>query len=260
MSEKILLLLADGMRPDMMLECGNPYVREFLGDSVYTLDGQTVMPSVTLPCHTSLFLSVPADRHGILTNTWTPQVRPVKGLCEVLKDAGKKCGFFHDWSELRDLVRPGYLTRSVFYSGNDYTYEKTMVMLTDETIKCLREGSLDFIFLYIGLPDILGHGKGFTSEEYKVSLKSVWDNIRLIKEALPDEYSMIVTADHGGNGRSHGSDSSEEMTIPIIFNGEAFKGIDASKVKTATIMDIAPTITAAMGVKADPNWEGVSLL
>ena len=45
---------------------------------------QTVMPSVTLPCHMSLFHSVAPDRHGILTNTYTPQVRPINGICEQL--------------------------------------------------------------------------------------------------------------------------------------------------------------------------------
>jgi len=260
MQNKVLLLLADGMRPDFVLDCGNSFVGEFLKESVYTMEGQTVMPSVTLPCHMSLFHSVPPDRHGILSNTWAPQVRPVKGLCEVLRESEKKCGFFYDWEELRDLSRPANLTQSYFLRGYDYTYEKTMVWTTENVIKCLNKNDLDFMFVYFGLPDSAGHGTGFTSPEYKDAVKSVWDNIKLIKEALPEEYNMIVTADHGGHGRGHGSDCPEDMTIPVIFNGSAFDKIDAGKIRTANIIDIAPTITGIMGVKKDSDWEGKNLL
>lgn len=258
MNNKVLLLLADGMRPDF-IPCENGFVSDFLKNSVYTMKGQTVMPSVTLPCHMSLFHSVTPDRHGISTNTWTPQVRPVKGICEVLREAGKKSGFLFDWEELRDLVRPGNMTYNYFIRGGDYSYGKTMPRITENVLKCLKENSLDFIFVYFGLPDDTGHGIGFTSEEYRVSITSVWDNIKIIKEALPAEYGMIVTADHGGHGRGHGLDCPEDMTIPIIFNGEVFSKINADKINDANIIDIAPTITRAMGVKADSDWEGKNL-
>jgi len=259
MKNKVLLLLADGMRPDIMLNCGNKFVNELLQESVYTLEGTTVMPSVTLPCHMSLFHSVPSDRHGIITNTYTPQVRPIKGLCEVLRESDKKCAFIYDWEELRDLSRPGSLTYSYFLRGYDYSFEKTMVMIVDKLQNCLQETLLDFIFLYIGLPDETGHKYGFTSDEYIKSVKLVWDNIKIIKDFLPEEYNFIITADHGGHGRSHGSDCIEDMTIPIIFNGNAFKNIDIEKIKTGNIIDIAPTIADMFGIKPDSDWEGKSL-
>ena len=47
--------------------------------ATYSLTAQTVMPSVTLPCHMSLFHSVEPLRHGTTDNVYMPQVRPVKG-------------------------------------------------------------------------------------------------------------------------------------------------------------------------------------
>jgi len=259
MNRKVLLLLADGMRPDSLPGCGNPYVDEFLRESVYTMEGKTVMPSVTLPCHMSLFHSVAPDRHGVLTNTWTPQVRPINGLCEVLQAAGKKCGLFYDWEYMRDVTRPGSLARSCFYHGGGYGHANTMVMTAQTVLKSFQGDALDFLFVYFGLPDAVGHKTGFGSDDYMAAVGAVWDNIRLIKEALPAGYDMVVTADHGGHGRSHGEDCPEDMTIPIIFNGSGFGNISAEKLKTANIMDIAPTVAEAMGVDADPDWEGVSL-
>ena len=89
--KKTILILVDGMRPDAVIQTGHRVVDELKAHSVYTLGAQTVMPSVTLPCHMSLFHSVTPQRHGILSNTYVPQVRPVRGLCEVLSAAGKKC-------------------------------------------------------------------------------------------------------------------------------------------------------------------------
>jgi len=110
---KTLLILVDGMRPDAIENM--PAVQELMKKSTYTLDARTVMPSVTLPCHVSLFHSVDPERHGTTTNVYAPQVRPIKGLCEVLSDHGKKNAFFYDWEQLRDLTRPGSLTFSYFF-------------------------------------------------------------------------------------------------------------------------------------------------
>ena len=260
-TDKILLLLADGMRPDFVNARVNPYAGEFLQESVYTLEGRTVMPSVTLPCHMSLFHSVPPERHGVLTNTWTPQVRPVRGLCEVLSGAGESCGFFYDWEELRDLVRPGPggLAQSHYQRGDVYSHERTMAETTQRVVEALGMDELDFLFVYFGLPDAVGHKHGFGSAEYGVAVAGVWDSIKRIEEALPEGYGMIVTADHGGHGRGHGADCPEDMTIPIIFHGGPFAKIDAEKLRAASIMDIAPTIAAALETQADPDWEGESL-
>ena len=69
---KVILISIDAMRPDGFLACKNPYAEEMLKKAYYTLDGKTVLPSVTLPCHMSLFHSVPPQRHGITTNTFVP--------------------------------------------------------------------------------------------------------------------------------------------------------------------------------------------
>ena len=84
MSEKVILVLVDGMRPDGLLQCGHPFVNELIANSTHALDAQTVFPSVTLPCHMSLMHSVDPQRHGILTNTYVPQVRPIVGLMDQL--------------------------------------------------------------------------------------------------------------------------------------------------------------------------------
>jgi len=85
MRKKAILISIDGMRPDGLMNCKNPYVDELKKIASYTLYARTVFPSATLPCHMSMFRSVMPERHGTITNTYMPQVRPINGLFEQLK-------------------------------------------------------------------------------------------------------------------------------------------------------------------------------
>lgn len=253
---RIMLILADGMRPDALTEMEK--AQKIIASGKSTMTATTVMPSVTLPCHTSLFHSVDPSRHGTTTNTYMPQVRPIPGLCETLKLYGKKSAFFFGWHELRDLVRPSNLSYSCFFRGAEFGYLKADRYLTDEAIRFLNETPIDFTFLYLGHPDFAGHRSGWMGEEYMESIKTSWDNIEKVIASLPEDYSFIITADHGGHARMHGSDIPEDMTIPMIFVGEIAERIQS--LENANIKDIAPTVAAFLGVNADPEWEGKSLI
>ncbi len=112
---KVILISVDGMRPDALQYV--PQAQEFIKRSSYTLCASTVFPSVTLPCHMSMFHSVGPERHGVTTNVFTPQVRPINGLAEQLHDNGNSCAFFHNWAQLRDIAQPASVYYSYMFSG-----------------------------------------------------------------------------------------------------------------------------------------------
>lgn len=254
---KVLLILADGMRPDSLVNI--PEAQKMMQEGTYTMKAQTAIPSVTLPCHMSLFHSVDPGRHGTTTNTYMPQVRPIEGLCEVLYKHKKTNAFFYDWHELRDLVRPGKLSYECFRSPRNCGYAVTAEQSTDAAIEYIAENHPDFTFLYFGYPDGAGHKYSWMSPEYMESIQWVWQQIERIQNTLSEEYIVIVTADHGGNDRSHGPYLPENMTIPVLFKG---KGIAAGKEFDCdvNIKDLAPTIARLLEVEADPEWEGKNLI
>ncbi len=258
MNRKVLLILADGMRADALEACGNPFVGEFLRGSAYTLRARTVMPSVTLPCHMSLFHSVTPQRHGILSNTYTPQVRYVSGLFDHLSEAKKSCAFFYDWEELRDLSRPGAVEYSQYLHGHKLPSQETMRRNADAAVACIRESAPDFVFLYFGHPDTTGHACGWMSPEYKTAVHDVWTNIQRVVGALPEEYAVIVTADHGGHDRIHGLEVDEDMTIPFVLHAADIPAGELGR--EVSIIDIAPTIAQLLGVSPCEDWDGKSIL
>jgi len=253
---KVLLILVDGMRPDGMVCSGSPVPEELKKHSYYTMQARTVMPSVTLPCHMSLFHSVEPSRHGILTNTYVPQVRPIDGICEALRKADRTSAMFYSWEELKDITRPDSMLRTSFVSGH-LLGDEAAPRLVKDACECLREDKPDFCFLYLGAVDDKGHTYGWMSKEYLDCIRLSLDYAVQAMEAAGEEYITILTADHGGHGRSHGCDLPEDMTIPVYVSHPSFTGIELDD---ASILDIAPTIVKILGVKAPGEWEGTSLL
>ena len=253
---KTLVVIVDGMRPDALIKTEN--AKYLLENSKYTLNARTVTPSVTLPCHMSLFHSVDPSRHGTTTNVYTPNVRPINGLCEVLLNARKTCAFFYNWEEIRDLARPNSLAFSYFCKGRLFGYDKANDIITDAAIDYLTKNQTDFAFLYLGYTDMAGHNFGWMSDEYMNAMENSFKNISKLAVALPDDYVIIVTADHGGHDRTHGTELKEDMIIPIMVLCKNEKlELDFTD---ASIKDIAPTVVKLLGAYPDEEWEGKSLL
>jgi arylsulfatase A-like enzyme len=102
-----------------------------------------------------------------------------------------------------------------------------------------------------------GHDSGWMTDTYLDYIRHAIDNVKRVIEETDGEYTVIVTADHGGHGRGHGSDLPEDMTIPMIFYGDRFNA--GEELHDVSILDIAPTIADIMGVPAPREWEGKSL-
>ena len=252
---KVMLILVDGMRPDAMVQF--PQAQALMQSSATALDAQTVFPSVTLPCHVSLFHSVDPARHGTTTNTYMPQVRPIDGLCESLGAAGKRCAFFFNWEQLRDLSRPGSLCRSFFVNMGAAGYPEANRLVTENALASLKNDEFDFAFVYLGWVDEAGHDHGWMSDEYMRAMNASWNDIDRLVAAAPEDCGVIVTADHGGHDRTHGTTMPEDMTIPVILHGKPFAA--GTTLTDVSIKDIAPTVAALLGSCPSREWEGKSL-
>ena len=256
MKEKVILVSVDGMRPDGALACGHPFVGEMMERGACTLASRTVFPSVTLPCHMSMFHSVPPERHGITTNLYMPLARPLPGLAEQIARAGGVCAMYYNWEPMRDVARPGSMKYAEFIEC--YSAEGTDGLLADAAIARIRASAPDFVYLYmVETDDKGGHDHGWMTPEYLGYVRAAIDSVRRVWEAAGGEYTMLVTADHGGHDRSHGTELPEDMTVPLFCLGPRFT--PGRTLTDVTILDVAPTVADVMGVAPAPEWEGRSL-
>jgi predicted AlkP superfamily pyrophosphatase or phosphodiesterase len=252
----IALFVIDGIRPDGLQQADTPTMDRLIASGAHTLTAQTVMPSVTLPCHMSLFLGVGPGRHGITTNTWTPQVRPVPGLIEEIHQAGGRVASFYNWEQLRDIARPGALEAS-FFLRDCYAPEGDHGVAA-LAASWLRQNETHLAFIYLGYTDTAGHDHGWMSAPYLQAIANADRCIQRVIDALPAGTTILITSDHGGHDQSHGTDSDEDMTIPLLMHGPGIP--PGHKIeRPVEITDIAPTIAAMMGLDAPREWIGEAI-
>ena len=164
---------------------------------------------------------------------------------------------FYGWEPLRDICNPGSLRFAVY--TNAYMQESGDTVLTDECERIIDQHKPDLAFLYMVETDEKGgHDNGWMTEAYLARISTAIDNVKRMFDKYGDEYRIIIMADHGGHERSHGTDLPEDMTIPLFFIGERFEN-GATK-DGLSLLDIAPTVAAVMGIPADPDWEGKSIV
>jgi predicted AlkP superfamily pyrophosphatase or phosphodiesterase len=259
-NKKIVLILIDGMRPDGLMQANVPVLKRLMANAAYSLKARTVLPSLTLPSIISLMYGVSPQVHGTLTNTFASSSWEAPGLIDLLHAAGYKTASFTNWEQLRDISHPGSLDLSLCINtseSHDLPIGESDGILSMLSLLVLRHQPIDFIFLYLGGVDTAGHMYGWMSPEYIAAIENADHCVALFLAEHSENTAIIVTADHGGLGDSHGLDSNEEMTIPLIITGAGFPNGELSI--PVSILDIAPTIAAHVGISAPPQWEGKDL-
>jgi predicted AlkP superfamily pyrophosphatase or phosphodiesterase len=249
----VVFVMIDGLRPDAINAARCPNLTSLIARGASTLHATSLMPSITLPCHMSIFHSVPPARHGVTTNEWQPMARPLPGLIDVASTAGKSCGAIYNWEMLRNISRP--LTLSfAYFRDTAYTFDGDRV-IADEAARAMAHDNLDFLFVYFGTVDSVGHVYGWMSEEYLAQASSVDVELGKILAALPEDGHSLIQADHGGHERTHGSDTPEDITIPWIVAGPRIRA-GAAIDSPVGLLDTAPTLARLLGITPHPHWEG----
>lgn len=252
-----LIVSIDGMRPDGLAAADTPTIDGLIARGASTMQATTVMPSVTLPCHTSMFRGVDVPRHGITTNVFQPLARPVPSLFDAARAAGKRVGAFTNWEELRDLGSPGSV--DVAYCFNRWDTPEDDMRPAQALAQHFEVGErFDLVFLYLGFTDASGHTHGWMSPEY---LKAIEGADRCVSVAISAiertgvELATIALSDHGGHERTHGTDRPEDMLIPWIACGRGIRhGVRIES--PVRIFDTCPTAAALLGIDLAREWDG----
>ena len=255
---RVLLCSLDGVRPDAIHAACTPTIDRLAREGAYTWTARTVMPSSTLPCHTSMLRGVDTARHGITTNVFQPLVRPVPSLIDLAHDQGRRTGFFYNWEQLRDLAAPGKLDVSLLYADCHSADGDRHV--AEAAAEYAARIPFDLLFVYFGWPDECAHKYGWMSEPYLEAVSNADACLGHVLAALErlgraEETVTLVLSDHGGHGRTHGTDMDEDMLIPWVLHGPGVRSgheIQAS----VRIYDTCVTLAHVLGLEGCPEWEG----
>ncbi|MDG1410313.1 MAG: TauD/TfdA family dioxygenase [Acidimicrobiales bacterium] len=252
----VMLVSIDGLAPRHITPAKTPSLTSLARQGASCFQARTVMPSVTLPAHTSMVRSAPPDVHGILDNTPRPPSGP-PSILSVARAAGRSTSVFQSWLPLDALWEPDALSfRLTRDEGYDQAVDATIVDAAIARVDSAPPGEV--MFVYLSYPDPAGHDHGWDSEEYLAAAAQADRDLGDLVDALPTDWSVVVTTDHGGHGRRHGTDCNDDMETFVVARGPRITR--CAGWATASILDVAPTVADLAEISPDSGWVGHSLI
>lgn len=262
-AKHVVFIGLDGWSAKSWDESVMPVTKGLAAEGAYTVEKRSVLPSSSTINWASMFMGVPTEVHGWVSNDHDPNFQQPTGaivknnimptvfqlLRDQQPDADIAC--FFQWSGIKYVVDT--LSLSYFYKGQPQE-------ITDASVAYIKEHKPTLIATVIDRPDHPGHDTGYCSPEYYDALTEldgyIGQIVDAVKEAgILDETVFVITGDHGGIGRGHGGTSMDEMLTPFILNG---KGIKKGFVITDLTMqyDVAATMARVLGLKTPQMWVG----
>ena len=245
-----------------------PNLRKLMDEGCYTLKKRCVLKSESAINWASMFNGAPTEMHGY-TN-WNSRVPEIPSaavgnhniyptIYSIIREQMPKAetGCIAEWDGIKYLVD----SLSISYVDVASNYEKDDTQLTRMAEKYIKQKKPTFVSVCYDQIDHVGHAIGHDTPQYYDVLASIDVQIGRLVQALKDagiydDTIIMVTADHGGIGRSHGGQTLMEMEIPFIICGKNVKkGMQITD--TMIQYDTAATIAEVFGLKRPQCWRGL---
>jgi arylsulfatase A-like enzyme len=265
LTQHVVVVSIDGLRPDAIEKFHAVTLQRLIREGAYTLSASTITPSKTLPSHTSMLTGEPPERHQVLWNTVTTAERDLielPNVFSVARQRGYTTAAFFSKAKFQPLQRPGTLDYSQAPGGwfGRWSSDRTL----NDIEAHLGTARPNLLFVHLADPDAAGHQSGWMSEHYGRGVRAADAAVARLMAAADaafgaGSYSLIVTADHGGHDRDHGSNDPRDVTIPWIAWGRGVRPGVLSEVTVRT-MDTASTVLWLLGLEEPTDWVGAPLV
>ncbi len=255
----MVIISLDGLRPDALEQADTPILDDLRTKGAYSPSAKTILPSVTLVSHASMLGGMTPAKHGIFENEDKLSVGFINGptLFSIAHDAGLSTGMVVGKPKLSHLV----LTDSV----DIYNYAGPLDRLVvNQAIKIIQAGLPNILFIHLPDIDSAGHAFGWMSQAQLIDIGHTDALIGEIITALNEgntlsQTVLIITADHGGHARTHGTNSLEDMTIPWLAVGPTIR-TNVILTRPITIYDTAATALYILKLSQPSAWDGQPVL
>ena len=265
---KVVIISIDGLRPDLALRANTPNIHALMNIGSFTFWARTTAESVTLPSHTSMLTGVTPVKHGIQWNSDLPLKHPVYPLFptifELAHQAGYTTAMVAGKSKFISLAKPGTLNWMYIPSSP----KDDDLNVAAQAVSMIFTHQPDLLFVHLPGVDGAGHQYGWASEQQMNAIAEADEYLGLILWALDqrhlrDSTFILVTADHGGAGLSHGPDDPRSRNIPWITVGPGIRrGVDLTTYVDLVINteDTFSTVAYLLGIPIIKQVDGKPVL
>jgi len=251
-SPKVVIISIDGLRPDA-LSVAAPAIQGLARRGAYTWQARTVLPSATLPGHASMVSGYEPSVHGLTWDDYRPErgTIAVPTMFTIAHEVGLRTALVIGKTKLAHLNAPGTIDRYVL------TVEGDASVANEAMLQAIA--GVDLLLVHFPQTDYTGHSQGWMSAAYLQQIADTDQALGRVLLALPPETTVILTADHGGHDRTHGSSAALDMAIPWIIAGPSVlaRGQLVTQVRTT---DTAATALSTLGLSLRSNATGRPVL
>jgi predicted AlkP superfamily pyrophosphatase or phosphodiesterase len=272
----VFIISIDGGKPAAISRSNMPILQKLAAEGACTWTAQTIYPSITLPSHTSMLTGVAPEKHHILWNTWKPKagVVQVPTIFAAARQQGLSTAMFVGKEKFRHLLQPGTVDEFDFDSAQANEVLTSVVgqpaptksdtvpalIVAKHAADYIRREKPDLCFIHFTDADDAGHSYGWDSPRQLQALANVdtalGEVLKSIEQAgIEGESVLIITADHGGHGKTHGSRIADDMNIPWIVWGKNVKHNYAIGDPVITY-DTAATALWLLHILCPPSYDG----
>lgn len=251
-AKHVFIISFDQGDPDLIQRSPMPTFHSMAAEGARTWNAYTIVPSLTLPSHTSMLTGVGPQAHQVLWNDYQTNKGFVKvpTVFSLAKEHGLTTAMFVGKEKFEHLALPGSLDAFVWPKTNNDALAVANIFA--EQVGQLKP---NLCFIHFRDPDSAGHAYGARSPEKVKALTDCDAALKVIKDAidaagLTKNSVIILTADHGShdtkdkNGKTvgtHGSAEASDVTIPWIAWG---KGVKKDFTVTAPVVQYDTAATA----------------
>ncbi len=232
-ADNVFIISFDQGDPDVIQQSQMPLFKKMSAEGAHTWNAYTIVPSLTLPSHTSMLTGVGPQAHQILWNDYEPAKGLVKlpTIFSLAKQRGLKTAMFVGKEKFKQLILPDSPDTFVWPKPDDGALAVAKAFA--EQVGTLKP---NLCFIHFRDPDTEGHKYGSHSAEKKKALADCDRALGIIKAAVAaaglTNSVFILTADHGSHdikdkdGKvrgTHGDPISADVTIPWVAWGPGVK-------------------------------------
>lgn len=265
--EHVIIISMDGMRPDRLLLANMPTVRGMIARGAYSFWAKTTAVAITLPSHTSMLTGVTPRKHGIEWNKDLPLSEPVypnfPTIFEMARRVGYSTAMTTGKSKFDALNKPGTIQYVHMPPKDEDDNDNSLAA----AIKIITTHRPEVMFVHLPEVDKRGHKFGWASAEQFAAIERTDGHIKALLDALAvagiaERTVVILTADHGGAGKTHGPDDPRSRHIPWIITGPHVKPGDLTADADLVINteDTCATACYLLGLSQLPYFDGRPVL
>ena len=275
--QHVLVIGVDGTNLSRILaDPENENFLELMGTSTTAASSIVGHTTVSNPSWSAILTGVWGERTGVINNVFTPwtydRFPTLFNQLEALPSDVDTTAI-GDWDVINAIAAAGSdgvdANLYVAQLEGDTNWLATDDRVADLTIDAIEgiDAGPSFLFSYYVGVDENGHLYGGASEEYKLAIENMDDNLGRILDAVAlrestmnEDWTIIVVTDHGHQpqkGFGHGFQSPDETATFVIVDGPGFK--DGYINQAYEIVDTTPTVVSLLGGTPLAGSDGVPL-